>query len=177
MLISSIAAVSKNRVIGLEGEMPWHLSADLKWFKQTTLGHCVIMGRKTFETFGNGSPLPKRTNIIITRQTNYKMPNNCLLANNLNNALKIAHNLQQTEVFIIGGGQIYAAAMPYAHKLYLSLVAVDVPNGDTFFPEIDDKLIWHKTFSQHHPPDKKNDYPFEMTIWERLTPPPLQLKV
>ncbi|NOS89893.1 MAG: dihydrofolate reductase [Methylococcaceae bacterium] len=132
MKISLIVAMAHNRVIGLNNQMPWHLSADLKNFKKITLGSPILMGRKTFESIGR--PLPGRTNIIISRNLAYQQPG-CLIANNLENALQIACQ-NADEVFVIGGAELYKSLLPVANTLYMTLIHQDF-TGDTWFPAWD----------------------------------------
>jgi len=134
MKISIIAAIDKNNALGLNNRLLWHLSADLKRFKQLTTDHYIILGRKTFEAIGK--PLPKRVNIILTKQANYKAPN-CLFAKSLSEALRLAEN--QPEVFICGGGEVYSEAIEIAHYLYITHINAAF-DADTFFPEIKPKL-------------------------------------
>lgn len=129
-VISLIAAVGKNGVIGVKGRLPWRIPDDLKRFRTLTSGHAVIMGRKTYELIGK--PLPDRTNIIITRNTSYAVPG-CVVAHSIEEALAKAREVEKEEIFIIGGGEVYREAMPLAEKLHLTLVDSDVP-GDAFFP-------------------------------------------
>ena len=135
-MISLIAAVGKNGAIGLKGQLPWQLSDDLKFFKQITIGKPIIMGRKTYASIGR--PLPKRQNIIITRNNNFKINNdNIHIANSLNEAIEIAKknkcNIENSEIMIIGGAEIYKIAMPIANRLYITEVAAS-PIADAFFP-------------------------------------------
>ena len=134
MKISLIVAMASNRIIGQDGQMPWHLSADLKRFKQITMGHPIIMGRKTYEAIGR--PLPGRTNIIISRSSAYQ-PEGCVLVNSVEAAIEHGCNLSD-EVFVIGGAEIYKAALPLADNLYITQINKEF-EGDTFFPEIDYK--------------------------------------
>jgi len=131
MKISLIVAMASNRAIGLNNEMPWHLSADLKKFKQITMGSPILMGRKTFESIGR--PLPGRNNIIISRNKDYQQPG-CLVFNSIEEA--IASCQQEDEIFIIGGATFYQAALPLADKLYLTEINKSF-TADTFFPAID----------------------------------------
>ncbi|MDO9141701.1 MAG: type 3 dihydrofolate reductase [Methylobacter sp.] len=131
MKISLIVAMASNRVIGLDNKMPWHLSADLKKFKQITLGAPILMGRKTYESIGR--PLPGRTNIIISRNPEYHQPG-CLVFNDIKQAL--ARCSDANEVFIIGGSDFYRSMLPVADTLYLTQIHQDF-DGDTFFPELD----------------------------------------
>lgn len=132
--ISLIAACSENRVIGRAGKIPWHLSDDFRRFKERTMGHPIIMGRKTHESIGR--PLPGRTNIVITRDTGRQIPG-CVIAGSLDEALAKAREIDSEEVFIGGGGQIYAEALPKADRLYLTLIHA-IMDGDAFFPEYAD---------------------------------------
>jgi dihydrofolate reductase len=131
MKISVIAAMAKNRVIGMNNQMPWHLSADLKRFKAITMSSPIIMGRKTFESIGK--PLPGRTNIVITRNPHY-LPHGCLVFNNLDTAIERACQLAN-EIFVIGGAELYRAVLSKAETIYLTEIIKDFP-GDTFFPDL-----------------------------------------
>lgn len=129
--ISLIAALSENRVIGKAGEIPWHLKDDFRRFKERTTGHVIVMGRKTHESIGR--PLPGRTNIVITRDTAREIPG-CVVVGSLTEALSKAREIESEEIFVIGGGQIYAEALDGADRLYLTLVHA-IMDGDAFFPE------------------------------------------
>ena len=129
--ISLIAALSENRVIGKAGSLPWHLPGDFRRFKERTLGHVIIMGRKTHESIGR--PLPGRTNIVVTRDPARQIPG-CIVVADLEEALAKARESEREEIFIIGGGQIYAEALAMADRLYLTLVHA-IMDGDAFFPE------------------------------------------
>jgi dihydrofolate reductase len=130
-IISIIVAVAENNVIGRDNQLIWHISEDLKRFKELTMGHHIIMGRKTWESIGR--PLPGRKSIIVSRNANFKAEG-AAVAGSLLEAIDYAKN--DTEVFIIGGGEIYRGALPLAHKLYLTKVHRRF-EGDVFFPEID----------------------------------------
>lgn len=135
MKISLIVAMASNRAIGLNNQMPWHLSADLKKFKQITMGAPILMGRKTYESIGR--PLPGRTNIIISRNSDYHPPvqaGACLVFNSIDQALESCGGVE--EVFIIGGADFYKSMLPVADTLYLTLIHQEFP-GDTFFPKLD----------------------------------------
>lgn len=129
--ISLIAAISENRVIGKDNALLWHISEDLKRFKELTKGHPVIMGRKTYESIGR--LLPNRKNIIITRDVDYKLEG-AVIVNSLEEALRQAQSISTDEIFIIGGGQIFEQAIQIADKLYLTIVHTTI-EGDTFFPD------------------------------------------
>jgi dihydrofolate reductase len=163
MIISAIAAVSKNGVIGKNNDVPWYLPADIKFFKNTTLNHHVIMGRKTLDSIVN--PLPKRTNIILTRDL-FFVATNVVVTHTLDEALDFAEQNGEEEVFILGGAEIYKLSMPYLDKLYLTEVDVEVPDGDTFFPEVDWKA-WKLISQEPHQPDEKNEFAYNFKIYER----------
>ncbi|MCL1074247.1 dihydrofolate reductase [Shewanella dokdonensis] len=137
MRIALIAAMANNRVIGKDNQMPWHLPEDLRHFKQVTMGKPIIMGRRTYESIGR--PLPGRQNIVITRNSALTIPH-VTTANSLTEAFDKADVCD--ELMIIGGGQLYAEALPYADVLYLTQISLDV-DGDTWFPFWDDGS-WHK---------------------------------
>jgi len=145
--ISLIAACSENRVIGKEGKIPWHIADDFRRFKERTLGHVIIMGRKTYESIGR--PLPGRTNIVITRDSGREILG-CLVVSSFAEAFEKAGELENEEVFVIGGGQIYTEALPLADRLYLTLVHA-IMDGDAFFPEYADmfgKVITSEDFEE-----------------------------
>jgi dihydrofolate reductase len=131
MLISQIVAMASNRVIGNRGDIPWKIPGEQKMFKEITLGHTVIMGRKTYESIGR--PLPGRTNIVITRQSDYQAAG-CIIAHDLDSALQSCPG-EEDEAFICGGGQLYQESLPVTDRIYLTALAREVP-GDTYFPEI-----------------------------------------
>jgi dihydrofolate reductase len=130
MRISLIAAMAKNRVIGSQGDIPWKIPGEQKIFKKITLGHAVIMGRKTFESLDQ--PLRGRTNIIVTRQKDYRAEG-CKVAHDLASAIKCCP-ADEDEAFICGGGQLYHEALPLADRIYLTVIPRDIP-GDTYFPD------------------------------------------
>jgi dihydrofolate reductase len=132
MKISLIVAMASNRVIGLNNQMPWHLSADLKKFKKITMDSPVLMGRKTYESIGK--PLPGRTNIIVSRNLDYRQ-DGCLVFNDLKTALKKGCE-RAKEIFVIGGSDLYEATLPIADAIYLTIINREF-QGDTFFPDID----------------------------------------
>jgi dihydrofolate reductase len=131
MLISSIVAMASNRVIGNRGAIPWKIPGEQKMFKEITIGHTVIMGRKTYESIGR--PLPGRTNIVITRQADYPA-DGCIVVHDLDSALQSCPP-DENEVFICGGGQLYQESLPLTDRIYLTLLPREV-SGDTYFPEI-----------------------------------------
>lgn len=129
--ISLIAVIGQNRALGKDNKLLWHIPEDMKRFKNLTTGHVVIMGRKTYESIGKA--LPNRMNIVITKDKKYHAPN-CILTHSLDKAIHIAKGKENNEIFIIGGGQIYAQAISYVNKLYLTIVK-DTRRADTFFPD------------------------------------------
>ncbi len=163
MKLSLIAAMAQNGVIGRGNQLPWRLPADLKHFKTVTMGKPVIMGRKTWESIGR--PLPGRTNIVVTRNP-YFLASNCLVAHSIEEALEIAHDNGEEEVFILGGGEIYAQSMPYWDRLYITEIDLET-EGDVFFPEWDESE-WRERRREAHPPDEKNPYPYTFRVLERL---------
>ena len=163
MHISIIAAMGRNRAIGYKNTLPWRLPADLQRFKQLTLGHHILMGRKTYESIGR--PLPGRTSIIITRQPNFQAEG-CLIAHSLDEAITLAQSRGEQEVFIIGGAEIYAQALSIADRMYLTLVDAE-PEADAFFPEFDENL-WEKIDEKFALADEKNLYAAEYFLLTRL---------
>lgn len=163
MTISIIVAMSENNAIGKKGKIPWHLPNDLKQFKKVTIGHHIIMGRKTFDSIGK--PLPGRTNVVITHQKDLKIEG-CEVVNSMGAALAIARLDNQEEVFIIGGASIYKSILSDAEKIYLTRVHTKVIEADTFFPQIDEKM-WIET--QNHPylPDEEHDHAYTIQLLER----------
>ena len=154
--ISLIAALgARTRAIGKDGKLLWHIPEDLRRFKALTEGHPVVMGRKTWESLpGKFRPLPARTNIVVTRQADYMAPG-ATVVDSLESALAAAASAPGAdEIFVIGGGELYAAALPLASRLYLTLVDSDVP-GDAFFPDYEPEfktVIEHEAHPEHSPP-------------------------
>ncbi len=149
-MIASVFAMSENRVIGKDNQLPWHLPADLKFFKNLTTGHPIIMGRKTFESIGK--PLPNRTSIVITRQPGYSLPG-CIVVHDVSAAIQEAQKINPN-VFIIGGAEILQQALPYIDTMYLTLIHKNF-EGDTFYPEIN-SAQWHEVGRQEFAADDKN---------------------
>jgi len=159
MITSIIVAISENHVIGKDNKLLWHLPKDLKHFKDITTDHTVIMGRKTYDSVGK--PLPKRRNIIITRQT--VTIKGCEVVNSIDDALKLCTD--ENEVFIVGGAEIYKQAMKLTDRIYLTIVHKNF-DGDSFFPEIDD-AEWKEVSREDFEPDAKNLIPFSFITLER----------
>lgn len=159
--LTLIVAAGENEAIGKDNKLIWHLSDDLKRFKSLTSGHCIIMGRKTFETFSK--PLPNRKHIVISRQNNYHVPDGVIVVHNLEDAINAAKGDEQP--YVIGGGEIYKQAMSYASKIELTRVHESF-DADTFFPKIDSS-IWKETDQTFHQKDANNDYSFSFLTYER----------
>nr|AIA18414.1 Dihydrofolate reductase [uncultured bacterium] len=162
MTLSIIVAVSENNLIGVNNDLPWHLSADLKRMKTITMGHHLIMGRKTFESLGK--PLPGRTSIIITRNKNYQVPPECIVVPSLKEALAAVKN--DNEPFIVGGGEIFREALPLVNKIYLTRIHQRF-EGDTYFPELNEKE-WKQVSRNDFQRDEKNNYAYSFINLERI---------
>ncbi|MBP6184376.1 MAG: dihydrofolate reductase [Saprospiraceae bacterium] len=163
MIITAIAAVAQNRVIGKDNKLPWHLPADLRFFKKTTMGHHLIMGRKTWEALPNG-PLPGRVNVVISR-SEMKVPDGVFVFPGLEPALEWVFRQEETEVFIIGGAQIYASAMPMLDQILLTEVDTS-PEGDAYFPEWRDSE-WEEVSREAHESDDKNPFGYAFVLREK----------
>lgn len=162
MIISSIVAVAKNRVIGSDNDIPWRLSTDLKYFKKQTTGHHIIMGRKSFLSIGK--PLPNRTNVIVTRDP-YFIASNCIVVHSIPEALEIVKSRGEEEAFITGGGMIYEQTMDLVDRLYITEVDAE-PEGDVHFPEIDYSK-WKLISEDPRPKGERDDHNFNFKIYER----------
>lgn len=159
MIISMIAAMADNRIIGKDNQMPWHLPADFAWFKRCTMGKPVVMGRKTYESIGR--PLPGRLNIVISRDETLKIEG-VTTVTSIEQALDVAGDVE--EVMIIGGGTIYAACLPMANKLYVTHIEAAI-DGDTQFPDWGDQF--KETYSETYQADEKNAYNMRFTVLEK----------
>ncbi|MEK6322771.1 MAG: dihydrofolate reductase [Acidobacteriota bacterium] len=162
MIISMLVAMDEKRGIGKAGKLPWHLSSDLRRFRELTMGHHLIVGRKTFESIGK--PLPGRQTIVVTRHANFKREG-CFVARSAQDAIALARERKETEVFVIGGAEIYARALDATDRVYLTQVHADV-DADTFFPELEHDA-WIETQHTDHPADEKNQYAFTFKLLER----------
>lgn len=160
-MISIIAAIGKNNELGKKNTLLWHMPADMKYFRETTKGHPVIMGRKTFESIG--SPLPNRKNIVITRDRDYT-----------HQGIEVVHSLVEAmslfnkeEIFIIGGAEIYKQAMPLASRLYITHVDAEDKGADAFFPEII-PVLWNEISHQENKKDEKNPHNYTFSIYDKF---------
>ena len=160
MLISLIAAVAENGVIGEDNKLPWHLPTDLQFFKKTTLGHPLIMGRKNFESIGRA--LPGRTNIALTRNPNFAN-SDIKIARSLKEAFEIAQKTGTDECFVIGGAEVYREALPFCQKLYVTRVH-GIIEGDTYMPEFERDFCRVSCISNSKDEQNAYDYDFEVFI-------------
>lgn len=167
MKVSIIAAESINHVIGVAGELPWKAPADMRYFMKKTTGHHIIMGRKTYEEGGINKPLPRRVNIIITRQKDWTSEG-CIVVHSLEEALKIAKEGGEKEAFVIGGEQIYRLALEkdIVDKIYLTQIEVEIPDGDAFFPILDGE-VWEQTVYDRYSSDEKNPYAYAFREYQK----------
>ncbi len=163
MKISIIVAMAANGVIGRDNGLPWYLPADLKHFKQTTMGKPILMGRKTWESIGR--PLPGRTNIVITRDSAYSATG-CVVVDSIEAAITAAG--EQDEVMVIGGAELYRQVLPYTDTIYLTRIHETI-DGDTRFPEIPD-TEWHQLERVDHEADEKNPHDYSFIRLERVHP-------
>ncbi len=158
MILSQIVAVSKNFVIGLNNTLPWSMPSDAKYFNDVTKGHVVIMGRKNYEA--NKKALPARTNIVISRSPDF-FPNDAIVVRSIEESIKLAETIGETEAFIVGGGEIYRLSLKMVNRIYITVIDKDF-EGDTRYPEInfrDYKIISSQGFKA----DKNN--PYDWTYW------------
>ena len=162
-MISIIVAIAQNGAIGYKGDLIYHLSADLRRFKELTTGHTVIMGRKTFESLPKGA-LPNRRNIVLTRQQGVSYPGTEVYSS-LDEALSKC--ARDEKVYIMGGAQVYTQALPMADELEITLVNDTPALADTFFPELGSDESWHLINREDHSPDEKNPYPYTFLTYRR----------
>lgn len=161
--IAAIVAMSQNHVIGKNNQLPWHLPADLKHFKDLTTGHPIIMGRKTFQSIGK--VLPNRTNIVVTRNKNYRVEG-AFVVGSIEEAIELASAKDNNEVFIIGGADIFKLSMPRINRLYLTIIQANI-EGDVYFPKLESQQ-WQETASSQHLPDEKNNYAYQFVTLDRI---------
>ncbi|HTM66018.1 MAG TPA: dihydrofolate reductase [Flavipsychrobacter sp.] len=165
MILSAIVAISENNAIGKDNQLPWHLPDDLKFFKKTTMGKPVLMGRKTFESLGK--PLRGRLNIVVSHQQDLHLPEGVLLYNNLDEALKRLEQEPVDEAFVIGGGKIFEETINDLDRLYVTRVKTVIEGATAFFPEVDHthwKLVWEEP----HDADERHRYSFTFQKLERI---------
>ena len=161
-----MAAMSLDRVIGRKGALPWHMPADLKRFKRRTMGHAVIMGRKTWQTMNQ--PLPGRLNIVISRDAAFRA-DGALIAPGLEAALRIARERQPAdeETFVIGGAEIFTLTLPLADRIDLAVIETRIDDGDAFFPEFETDESWRLISEETHAADDRNAYACAFRMYER----------
>lgn len=162
MTVHLVAAMDEGRLIGRDNDLPWHLPADLKHFKRLTAGHPVVMGRRTWESVGK--PLPKRTTIVVTRRGGLDVPPEVIVTSSIDEALERAGELDE-DVFVVGGAAIYAAALPRADRLHLTIVHARL-KGDTRFPPFDE-ADWLLVEEREHPADEKHAYAMTFRTYAR----------
>jgi dihydrofolate reductase len=158
--VSLIVAMAKNQVIGVNNTLPWHLPADLKHFRALTMGHHIVMGRKTYESIGK--PLPGRTSVVVTRNANYA-PRGVVTVNSLEAAIVACGD--DEEIFVIGGAELYRQAIKFADRIYLTEIKADI-SGDAHFTELNRKM-WQEVERVSHAPDEKNIYSYHFVVYDR----------
>ena len=163
MIRTLVVAMARNRVIGRDNQLPWRLPDEIAYFKRVTMGHPIVMGRRTYESIGK--PLPGRKNIVVTHDRGYQAPG-CTVVGSLGEAWQAAGNAH--EACVIGGTSLFRESLPIADRIHLTVVEADVP-GDTYFPEFD-RGEWHETEVMRHAADVRHAYPFRILLLER-TPP------
>jgi dihydrofolate reductase len=161
MTISLIVAVARNGIIGRDGDLPWHLPTDLKRFKALTMGHHLVVGRKTWEEVGR--PLPGRVMVVVTRDPEYR-PEGVIVVHSVEQALEVACG--DDEVFIAGGGEVYRQALPLVDRMYVTRIHAEVA-GDTTFPEVD-PADWRLVETEDYEADERHEYPFSFEVYDRI---------
>jgi dihydrofolate reductase len=162
-IFSAIVARSKNKVIGRNNQLPWHLPADLQHFKKLTTGHHIMMGRKCFESIGRA--LPNRTNLVLTRNPFFKAKG-CRRIECFADAIETAYLTNETELFVIGGSEVYGTCLPLLHRVYLTEIDVEIEDGDTFFEDLH-PYCWDLVSEEPHKADEKNKYDYTFKVYER----------
>ncbi|UFU01251.1 dihydrofolate reductase [Radiobacillus kanasensis] len=162
-MLSFLVAMDKNSVIGRENDLPWRLPKDLKFFKELTTSHTVIMGRNTFDSMGK--PLPNRTNVVVTRNTDYEQEG-CIVIHSLDTILEWQKESPDQEYFIIGGGKIFEQMLPHADRMYITYID-EVFEGDTYFPNFDSSK-WVLTSEKKGEKDEKNPYDYYFRQYDRI---------
>lgn len=166
MVINLVVAATENNVIGKDNRLLWHLPNDMAFFKNTTWGMPVIMGRKTFESMGK--PLKGRTNIVISSKKNYPPDSSVVKASSIDEAVDVAAHTDAKECYVIGGGEIYKLSWPMATRIYLTRVHAEL-DGDTFFPAIDEQE-WNLVSSNRFEADEKHAFAYSFEVWQRIDP-------
>jgi dihydrofolate reductase len=165
MIISFVAAVAQNGVIGRNNDLPWRLPDDMKFFMETTKGHCVLLGRKNYDSLHpKYKPLPNRTNIVVTRQKDFQAPG-CIVVHSVEDGIAHAKQKNEQELMVIGGADIYKISLPHADRLYMTEIDASV-DGDVKFPPYD-KSEWNEISRVHHPKDERHQYSFDFVIYDR----------
>lgn len=159
MIVSLLVAMDERRGIGKQGGLPWRLSTDMKRFRQLTMGHHIVVGRKTFESIGK--PLAGRQMIIITHDPHYRV-DGCFTVHSINEAIELAQRHHESELFICGGAEVYGQTLDLAERIYLTQVQAD-SDADTFFPEFS-RDEWIEQSSEPHAADEKNEHPFTFLL-------------
>lgn len=162
--ISAIVAISENFAIGKDNMIPWHLPDDLKYFRNITIGHTVIMGRKTFDSIGKALPL--RINIVVTNQPKI-VSNKVFWVNSITQAISLAQSFNETKVFIIGGGQIYEQSKELWHRMYITKVNTIIPNADAFFPHLEE-TDWNLISDVTNQPDRHSGLKSKFLVYDRI---------
>jgi dihydrofolate reductase len=162
LIVSLIVAMDERSGIGKNNQLPWHLSSDLKRFKKLTMGHFIVMGRKTHESIGR--TLPGRSTIVLTRQENFQS-DNCLIAHSLDEAIQLAEKAGESELFIIGGGEVFSQAIDRADKIYLTSVHTEA-KADVFFPWVDPS-VWEMTSKESYAQNGQDDHDSTFKIFQR----------
>ena len=163
MILSMISAVAENRVIGNKNTLPWHMPADFKYFKETTLNKVIVMGLNTFNSIG-AKPLPSRKNVILNNDPNYVAPAECFVAHSIDELMEMVKD--ESEVMICGGASVYKQFLPLANRLYITEIHAS-PEGDTYFPEIN-MAEWKEVKREDHKADEKNNYDYSFVVLERI---------
>lgn len=163
MKISLIVAKAKNNVIGKDNGLVWKLPTDLRHFKNTTSGHHLVMGRKTFESMDN--PLPNRTSIVVTRNKHYQVPEGHYSVSDLEKAIELSNQKGVEQIMVTGGGEIYKLSLPYVDEMIITEVNA-YPEGDTYFPEVNWEQ-WEQVSREHIKADDKNEHDFDIVVYKR----------
>jgi dihydrofolate reductase len=163
MTLSIIVILSTNNVIGRDNKLPWHMPADLKRFKNLTMGHHILMGRRTFDEIKK--PLPGRVNVVITRDHHFAAEG-VAISRSVDEAISKAEAAGDKEIFLIGGGEIFKQVIHRANRMYVTRIHADI-EGDTYFPDFDDVNEWQLVDAEHFEADEKNAYPYSFLTYER----------